>query len=192
MPKNPHHVQMLVSFDPLPDGKVGVTVEQICDPVRGYPVRRVGLVSGTSMEDAIEALRDGVEEASGRLVVVTATRVDRPASPAPQDAPTTLAAERALRAEALLADANEIRSAYGFLLMRMAVAKDAQDAHDIAKREFQNHEAALKRLEEALSDPARIKAVDVGTPIGSAREQELLAEVTRLHAERDQKNGDPR
>lgn len=50
----------------------------------------------------------------------------------------------------VLKDAEEIASAYGYLLMRMAVAKDAQDAYDIAKREFQETEETLGRLQDAL------------------------------------------
>lgn len=32
----------------------------------------------------------------------------------------------------------------------MAVAESAQDAYDVAKKEFQNHETAFKRLETSL------------------------------------------
>jgi hypothetical protein len=34
--------------------------------------------------------------------------------------------------------------------MRLAVAKDAQDTFDVCKREFETHEAALKRLQDAF------------------------------------------
>lgn len=34
--------------------------------------------------------------------------------------------------------------------MRLAVAKDAQDTFDVCKREFQEHEMALKRLQDAF------------------------------------------
>ena len=51
----------------------------------------------------------------------------------------------------LLSDIREIHSACGFMWMRMAVAKDAQDAFDVAKREFEDHEAAFKRIEMFLA-----------------------------------------
>src|SRR5665213_509646 len=47
-------------------------------------------------------------------------------------------------------DAGDIRaivSSYGFLLMRLAVAKDAQDAYDVCKREFDANREALERLQ---------------------------------------------
>jgi len=50
----------------------------------------------------------------------------------------------------VLKDAKEIMSAYGYLLMRMAVAKDAQDAYDIAKRECEETTETLARLQAAL------------------------------------------
>jgi hypothetical protein len=59
--------------------------------------------------------------------------------------------ERIQAVEQILADADEIRSSYGFLLMRLAVAKDAQDTYDVCKREFLDHEAALTRLQEAFN-----------------------------------------
>lgn len=73
-------------------------------------------------------------------------------------------------AEALrqfIADADEIRGAYGYLTMRLAVAKDAEDAYDVCKKEFEAHEAAFRRLEQLLSVPglsnleahARLEAV---------------------------------
>ena len=70
--------------------------------------------------------------------IVAADLLGRPVSPAspPQ----------------VLKDAKEIVSAYGFLLMRMAVAKDAQDAYDISKREFEETRETLDRLHEALRD----------------------------------------
>lgn len=49
--------------------------------------------------------------------------------------------------EQLIKDAAEIRSSYGYLLMRLAVAASAEDAYQVAKKEFFDHEAALKRLE---------------------------------------------
>jgi hypothetical protein len=52
--------------------------------------------------------------------------------------------------EQLLRDAAELRSAYGFLTMRLAVAEDAQDSYDICKREWGNHEAAFTRTEPLL------------------------------------------
>lgn len=45
-------------------------------------------------------------------------------------------------------DISEIVSSYGFLLMRLAVTEGAQDTYDVCKREFQEHEAALKRLQD--------------------------------------------
>lgn len=53
--------------------------------------------------------------------------------------------------EQVLKDAAELRSSYGYLLMRVAVAADAQDAYEIAKREFSEHEPAMKRLESLPS-----------------------------------------
>lgn len=76
--------------------------------------------------------------------------------------------ERAERAEKKAApaeptqdtDIRAIVSSYGFLLMRLAVAKDAQDTFDVCKREFQEHEAALKRLQDTFihDKPAALPA----------------------------------
>lgn len=52
--------------------------------------------------------------------------------------------------EQVLLDAAEIRSACGFMWMRMTVIKDAQDAFDVSKREFESHQDAFKRLETSL------------------------------------------
>ncbi len=46
--------------------------------------------------------------------------------------------------------ASEIRSSYGFVMMRVAVCKDAQDAYDVMKAEWTDHEAAFRRLGELL------------------------------------------
>jgi hypothetical protein len=62
----------------------------------------------------------------------------------------------------LLRDAYELRSAYGFLLMRLAVAKDLDDVFEVCKREFMDHEPVLKRLE-------KIPAVLRGRPNGDVR-----------------------
>jgi hypothetical protein len=51
---------------------------------------------------------------------------------------------------ALLKDASEIRSSYGFLLMRLAVAENAEDAYNVVRKEFEEHEAAFSRLEHLL------------------------------------------
>jgi hypothetical protein len=47
----------------------------------------------------------------------------------------------------LLKDFSQIHSSHGYLLMRLAVAKDAQDAFDVCKQAFTDAEPALKRLE---------------------------------------------
>jgi len=62
----------------------------------------------------------------------------------------------------VLKDATEIRSACGFMWMRMAVVKDAQDAYDVAKREFEDHEAAFKRLETSL--PSALSSCERAAP----------------------------
>lgn len=52
-----------------------------------------------------------------------------------------------------VADVDEIRSSYGYLLMRLAVAKDNDDTYAVCKKEFTEHEAAFHRLEKLLSVP---------------------------------------
>lgn len=47
-------------------------------------------------------------------------------------------------------DIRAIVSSYGYLLMRLAVAADAQDTFDVCKKEFTEHETALKRLRDAF------------------------------------------
>lgn len=47
-------------------------------------------------------------------------------------------------------DAAEIRSSWGFLLMRLAVAADLDDVYAVCKKEFQEHEPAAQRLETSL------------------------------------------
>jgi hypothetical protein len=49
-----------------------------------------------------------------------------------------------------LTDVAELRAAYGFLTMRLAVASSAQDAYDICKREWEEHRAAFTRTEPLL------------------------------------------
>lgn len=64
--------------------------------------------------------------------------------------PDQIAALARETAEKIVADMQEIRSACGFMWMRMAVVKDADDAYDVAKREFTEHEAAYARLEQSI------------------------------------------
>ena len=98
---------------------------------------------------------------------------DHPAAPNHPVLPVGLEALRQF-----IADADEIRGAYGYLTMRLAVAKDAEDAYDVCKREFEAHEAAFRRLEQLLSIPglsnleahARLEAVLCAEP----RQQERL------------------
>lgn len=62
----------------------------------------------------------------------------------------TLTSDQQAQMRQLLRDAWEIRSALGYMWMRMAVAADAQDAFDVGKREFTDHEAAFARLEHSI------------------------------------------
>jgi hypothetical protein len=50
----------------------------------------------------------------------------------------------------ILKDLSQIRSSHGYLLMRIAVAKDAQDAYNVCKGAFQDADEALKRLEDSV------------------------------------------
>jgi hypothetical protein len=50
----------------------------------------------------------------------------------------------------ILKDLSQIRSSHGYLLMRIAVAKDAQDAYDVCKGAFEDADEALKRLEDSV------------------------------------------
>lgn len=71
--------------------------------------------------------------------------------------------------EQFLRDVAEIRSACGFMWMRMTVVKDVQDAYDVAKRECTDHEAAFKRLEDALAAPERLRTARDTPPEQDAR-----------------------
>ncbi len=50
----------------------------------------------------------------------------------------------------IMKDASEIRSSYGFILMRGAVAADEQDVYAVLKKEFEEHAEAFKRLETSI------------------------------------------
>lgn len=50
----------------------------------------------------------------------------------------------------ILRDASEIRSSWGFLLMRGFVAANEQDFRAVLKREFEEHADAFERLERSI------------------------------------------
>lgn len=53
--------------------------------------------------------------------------------------------------------AKEIRSSYGFLMMRLGVMRDADDGYAVLRREWDNHEAAFRRLGELTGqEPVRV------------------------------------
>ncbi len=80
--------------------------------------------------------------------------------------------------EQMLLDIMEIRSACGFMWMRMAVAADAQDAFDVGKREFETHRAAFQRLEVSL--PVAIRQLRAALHGAEAGPREGIAEIQRV------------
>jgi hypothetical protein len=85
-----------------------------------------------------------LQDRHGTLQGVAVLRKDRA-----EKAETQLTAQAQAIAQ-VQADASELRSALGFLLMRCACAESGQDAFDVCKREFREHEAALARVEKTL------------------------------------------